>query len=124
MQFLSPYSLQGLGSQAGGGVWAPVVWAPSFTTGLTRELQTLGILISVTSPKGPPFGTETGSIQLLANFSAGRLRPNNKQDRNTVPFINKNETTEEYLQTNEQSKDLQEQTDQINEEEISNLPEK
>ena len=76
------------------------------------------------SPKGPPLGTETGFIQLLANFSAGRLRPNNKQDRNTVPLINKNKTTEEYLQTNEQSKDLQDQTDQINEEEISNLPEK
>ena len=63
-----------------------------------KRTSDTGTLISVTSSRGPPLGTETGSIQFLANFSAGRLRPKNSQDRSTVPFINKNETP--FLQRN------------------------
>ena len=64
-----------------------------------------------------------GSTQLPANSSPGRLRPNNQQDRNTAtPIKNKKERDNKKICYRWRNK--VKTWDQINEEEILNLPEK
>ena len=103
--------------------WAPVVGTPSPSHGLTEDLRPQATLIGVGSPRGSHLSAKTRLHPRPANSNAEHLRPNNQQDRNTVPPIKKKkkEMTKNMVQTKEQCKDLQ---DKINEEEIGNLPEK
>ena len=93
------------------------------TAGLTDNLRPQGISIGVSLPEVLISAPRPSSIQLPANSSAGRLRPNKQYDRNTAPPIKKKNMKRQknMLQTKEQGKNLQ---DQINEDEIGNLPEK
>ena len=66
-------------------------------TGLTENFRLQRILIGVTLPGVLILAPRPGSNQQPANSSAGCLRPNNHQDRNTALPINKNEITEKYV---------------------------
>ena len=75
------------------GVWSEPLWWEHQVqdTGLTENCRPQWILISVSSSRVPHLilAPRPGSTQLPKNASAGRLRPNNQQDRNTALPIKK-----------------------------------
>lgn len=57
--------------------------------GLTENLRRQATLIRVSSPRSSHLSTRTRLNPRPANSNAGHRRPNNQQDRNTVPPIKK-----------------------------------
>ena len=94
------------------------------TTGLTESLRPQGIFIGVRPPGGPHLSTKTRLYPTackLQCWTPQAKQPVRQEYSPTPQKKKKNETTKKYVKTKEQGKNLQ---DQINEDEIGNLPEK